>query len=291
MDFYFVITDQLLYDTYSRGNKYFRESQLLDRLWGITENGKNYNNSLLYIQVASYALNTEISFSKEVRKQRLDNLDKITLEFTEEIAAIRTSIWKNLAVLRKNEEYYNFVNQILLEVDLKGLSEEDTCKYLKLDFNVIYEHIIDKEKPDFFEAKAVDKYKKIAEQYCAGTDERFLISNKNYEFKIYKLFKREKLNGRTLEECYRIRKQLISEEINTYNLANYRKMFTACLFLDLNLSEIEKTLLLSSLDCVFELLEDNCDLYIEVIKIYFIKNAPLSLTSLSFFISTYKICQ
>ena len=45
------------------------ELRLLDKLWCVTEEGANYNNSILYLQISECALKTEISFTEEVRKQ------------------------------------------------------------------------------------------------------------------------------------------------------------------------------------------------------------------------------
>ena len=83
----------------------------------------------------------------------------MTLGYTDELADIRTRIWKNLAILRKNEEYRNAINGILLEVHYNGLNEEDVKNYLQSDFNTIYEYVIDKNTPDFYDAKIVTKYK------------------------------------------------------------------------------------------------------------------------------------
>ena len=225
MDFYFVLSERLLYDRYSWKSKYSYELRLLDKLWCFTEEGANYNNSILYLQISECALKTEISFTEGVRNSRFANFVRMTLGFTEEIAAIRTGIWKNLAILRKNEEYRNMVNSILTEVHFNGVNEEDSRKYLQSDFDVIYENIIDKDKPDFFDAKIVARYKEIAGQIGVTIDDRYLISPNNPEFKIYKMLTREHLIGRTIQEDEKIHKDFISKEIKTYTLADYRKLW------------------------------------------------------------------
>lgn len=47
----------------------------------------------------------------------------MTLGYTDELADIRTHIWKNLAILRKNEEYRNAINSILSEVNYNRLED------------------------------------------------------------------------------------------------------------------------------------------------------------------------
>ena len=48
---------------------------------------------------------------------------RMTLGYTDELADIRTHIWKNLAILRKNEEYRNAINSILSEVNYNRLED------------------------------------------------------------------------------------------------------------------------------------------------------------------------
>lgn len=277
MDFYFVLSERLLYDKHSWKNKYSHELRLLDKLWCVTEEGANYNNSILYLQISECALKTEISFTEAVRNSRSVNFVRMTLGFTEEIAAIRTSIWKNLTILRQYEEYRNIVNNIFTEVHFNGLNEEDTKKYLQSDFDVIYEEVIDKDKPDFFDAKIVARYKELAGQFGVTIDDRYLISQSNPEFNIYKMLTHEHLIGRTIEEDEKIRKDLISKEINSYTLADYRRLFVSCRFLEKIVYERDQWSLITGLDCVFEALEGNSDFYVDVITEYFNENAPFKL--------------
>ena len=278
MDFYFVLSERLLYDEYSWKNKYSHEVRLLDKLWCVTEEGANYNNSILYLQISEYALKTEISFTEAVRNSRSVNFVRMTLGFTEEIATIRTRIWKNLAILRKNEEYRNLVNSILEVVHFNGVNEEDSKKYLQSDFDVIYENVIDKDKPDFFDAKIVAKYKEVAEQIGVTIDDRYLLSKSNPEFKIYKMLTCEHVIGRTIKEDKKIQKNFISKEISSYTLADYRRLFASCHFLEKTVNERDLWSLNAGLDCIFEVLEDNSDLYIDIITEYLDENTPLKIS-------------
>lgn len=58
MDFYFVICNSL-FDKYSYENNYKAEITLINKLWESTNNGNNYENSILYLYIAEYALKTE----------------------------------------------------------------------------------------------------------------------------------------------------------------------------------------------------------------------------------------
>lgn len=277
MDFYFVLSDRLLYDKHSYRDKYNHEMRLLDKLWCYTEDGKNYNNSILYLQIAECALKTEISFTEENRNSRAVNLVRMTLGYTEEVADIRTHIWKNLAILRQNEEYRNIINSILSVVHFKGLNKEESKNYLQSDFNAIYEYVIDKNTPDFFDAKIIATYKETAEEVGIKPDYRYMVAERNPEFRIYRMLTREHLIGRTIEEDERLRKASISKEISTYNLNDFQKLFCYCKFLEKAVCGREQWSINEGLDCVFEIIEDNIELYLKVFKVYFDANAPFRL--------------
>lgn len=277
MDFYFVISDQMLYDRYSWKSNYSYEMRLMDKLWSSTEEGNNYNNSMLYLHIAACALKTEISFTEAGRNSRSFSFVRMRLGFAEEIAAIRTCIWKNLAILRKKEEYKSLVNRVLSKVHLSGLSEEDVRKYLKSDFDIIYEYIIDKDKPDFFDAKIVAEYEEKAKKNGLTMDDRFMISKRNLEFRIYRMLTHEQLIDGTLEDDEKIRREFLAKEITSYKLVDYRRMFAACCFLENTVHKSDLWAICTGLDCIFEILEDNTDFYVDVITEYFNENAPFSL--------------
>lgn len=246
----------------------------------ISDSGKYlifFDDVNMVVQIVEYALKTEISFTEEIRNSRSVNFVRMTLGFTAELADIRTQIWKNLAILRKNEEYDNTINSILSEVHFNGLDEEDTKNYLQTDFNTIYECVIDRNTPNFFDAKVVARYKKEAERLGIKIDERYMIAARNPEFRIYRMLTREHLIGRTIEEDERLRKEAISKEISVYDLKDFKELFSVCKFLEKAVCDREQWNLNAGLNCVFEIIEGDTELYLEVLKSYFDAKAPFSL--------------
>lgn len=223
------------------------------------------------------ASDSAIEVLQEIRNSRSVNFVRMTLGFTAELADIRTQIWKNLAILRKNEEYDNTINSILSEVHFNGLDEEDTKNYLQTDFNTIYECVIDRNTPNFFDAKVVARYKKEAERLGIKIDERYMIAARNPEFRIYRMLTREHLIGRTIEEDERLRKEAISKEISVYDLKDFKELFSVCKFLEKAVCDREQWNLNAGLNCVFEIIEGDTELYLEVLKSYFDAKAPFSL--------------
>lgn len=281
MNFYSVFSESLLYDRHSYKDNYNHEMRLLDKLWCYTENGENYNNSILYLNIAEYALKTEISFSEAIRNSKSINHVRMQLGYTEAIASIRTNIWKNLAILRNREEYQSTINNILLGIFFYDLKEEELKQYLQSDFNTIYDFVINKNSPDFFDAKIVARYKELAEQIGIKLDFRYMISEQNLEFRIYKMLRQKHLSGRTIDEDERLHKESISKEIKEYDLNDFQELFRACSFLEQTVRDNEKWSLSMGLDCVFKALENDCELYLKVQGLYIHENTPFKLNGYS----------
>lgn len=289
MDFYFVVCDHLLYDKYSRNNKYKEENVLMDKLWEATNEGENYNFSVFYIHVAKYALKTEFSYTEEVRNRRAFNFVRATIGFSEEIALLRNKIWRRLGVLRTKEEYKDIVNNILFEVRVNGLEKKEFMAYLQSDFDTIFADVIKKDNIDFFDARIIDRYREVACRINSPIDERYLISENNCDFRMYKILSREHLLGRTIEEDERIQKANIATEFASYSLKDYMKLFKTCNFLQNTIGERKLWFLSRGLDIVFELLETNPDFYVNVIEEYFRSDAPFNLNGygqVTFLLST-----
>ena len=277
MDFYFVICEQLLYDKYFWNNKYKNENVLIDRLWEKTDEGENYNFSILYIHVAQYALKTEFSYTEEDRNRRAFNFVRMTICFNEEIALLRNKIWKSLGVLRTKKDYKDIINDILSEIHFNGLDEKDSIAYLQSDFDTIFAEIIKKDGIDFFDARIVDRYREVAGQINSPIDERYLVSENNHDFRLYRILSREHLLGRTIKEDEEIRKANISAEFDPYSLQDYMNLFKTCNFLQETIGERCLWSLSRGLDIVFELLEVKPYFYVDVIEEYFKSNAPFRL--------------
>ena len=281
MDFYSVFSERFLYDTHSYKDNYNHEMRLLDKLWCYTENGENYNNSILYLNIVEYALKTEISFSEAIRNSKSINYVRMPLGYTEAIATIRTNIWKNLAILRNREEYQSTINNILLGIFFYDLKDEELKQYLQSDFNTIYDFVINKNSTDFFDAKIVARYKELAEQIGIEVDSRYMISEQNLDFRIYKMLRQKHLSGRTIDEDEHLHKESISKEIKEYDLNDFQELFRVCIFLEQTVSDNEKWSLSMGLDCVFKALEKNSVLYLKVLELYIHAKTPFKLNGYS----------
>ena len=108
-------------------------------------------------------------------------------------------------------------------------------------------------------------------------DDRYMVAERNPKFRIYRMLIREHLIGRTIEEDERLRKESISKEISIYDLKDFQRLFCTCKFLEKTICDREQWSISTGLDCVFEIIEGNIELYLKVLKEYFDANAPLRL--------------
>lgn len=70
---------------------------------------------------------------------------------------------------------------------------------------------------------------------------------------------------------------LISKEISTYSLSDFKNMFKICNFLEKNISLHDHWSMMNGLEIMFNLLENNEKLYIDVITEYLNANTPFKL--------------
>ena len=211
MDFYFSITEGL-FDKHSGDTNYNQESFLMNKLWDATEEGANFNLTILYLHIAEYALKTEFTYTEATKNSRAVNFVRMTIGFSKEIADFRNTIWMRLGVLRGIGLYYDVVNDILSEVHFNGLDERNSQLFLQSDFDTIY-GIVANIPLDFYSAQIVDKYREVAEQINAPFDERFAKADENPEFRAYKLLAKEHIWGLNFEAAEKKRLETIKTEI------------------------------------------------------------------------------
>ncbi len=275
MDFYFAITEGL-FDKYSGNTNYKQESLLMNKLWDSTKEGTNYNYTVLYLHIAEYALKTEFMCTEATRNNRAVSISRRTIVFSKEIADFRNTIWRSLGVLRGIGLYCDVVNDILSDVHINGLDERNSQLFLQSDFNAIYE-ITTNIPLDFYSAQIVDRYREVAEQINAPFDERFAKADENSEFKVYKLLAKEHFLGLRFEEAENKRLETIKAEIDSYNVSDYKDLFSRCSSIEKKINRRDQWQLSSGLELIFRLLENDETKYIQVLLTYLCSDTPFNL--------------
>lgn len=275
-DFFFVINHNFLFDKDSDNYRYFKETTLLKKLWEATNEGSNYNETILYIKVAEKALELERSFTEyDVNNQTITYV-VLTLGFNNEVKELRNQIWRKLGMLKKNREYREIINNIVIKVYARRLKGEDAQYFVKSDFDAIILYYIDEMNIDFYDAKILDKYETSFRQLGMKLGKDIPNPMANPEFKMYKLLScRENVFSFSEEDekCL----ENIETEISDYNINDYKKMFMLFNLLEREISKSNCWKIQAGLDTVFELLEKDINKYIEVLSLYFENDTPLGL--------------
>ncbi len=277
MDFYFTIVDRMMFDKNSRQTHYKKEAIFLDLLWEATANGANYNYTFLYLHIAEYALKTEFSVTEQGRKNKSISYARYLIAYSDDIAVLRKKIWATLGILRQRNDYRLMVNHILFKIHFNVLNNDSAIEYLKLDFDAIYSNVLCVNNIDFDDARIIDKYREVAERLGIAEDIIFSKSDENAELRLYKILTQDHLMWKTHEEWIKNKKKFISQEICLYKLLDYKKLFEICNKWEDEAQEINMGELNTGLECVFELLEDNDQQYVDVFTIYLDANAPFAL--------------
>lgn len=281
MDVYFAIVDGIMFDKYSYVHKYKNESIILNKLWEKCENGKNFNFSLLYINVAEQALSTEKTFTEEIRNSRSVNFVRMSIHFCDEIKHIRTTIWENLGYLSDNLVLNQLINRILVELHINGLDDEDTKRYISSDVDDIYKVFLENKEVDFCKAKIYAKYEETEKRLGMPYDERLSHSYDNYHYKIYDILSREHIVGQTYQEDENARKETIKKEIINYGLEDYGTLFSTCREIEKWIDKSDIWQLSSGIEIVFELVKSLEISYIDVFELYLANGSPFVMNSYS----------
>lgn len=276
MDFYFAITNNILFDKYSDNYKYSKEVILLDKLWELCDEGDNFLYSLLYINIAEYALKTEFDFTEGGKKKITFCSMKIAL--TDELIIMRRKIWSALFVLRKNELLCNKVNTILLTDNVNNENKDAAKDFIVFDFDTIYPFI--EENIDYTAAKIIDFYRNKYLQLKLEVDNRLLRAQENDFFRFYSLLTGNNIKWIISDEDNQIMKEEIWKEIKQYSIDDFDYLFDACNYICAS-EKAHEWEIDYGISIVFSLLEDVYSKYTKVLESFFSHGAPGLLYSLN----------
>lgn len=273
MDFYYAITNKLLYDKYSYYHRYQKESIILSRLWEQCETGENYPLTLLYIHIAEVALRTEIDYLEEGSHGREVVFCRTTLVLTDEIKKIRSELWKALFTLRERDDYKDTINSLIIKRHVNGLDENATREFILFDFNMIYPFI--EGMLDYHTAKVLDLYRKDMDHLRMRIDDRLRRARENEYYRLYSILAGEYTYGRSMKENEEIRRDEIWKEIRNYSMDDFNALFRACEYIFS--VEADRTWELESgLAQVFRLIEEDVQWYRKVLDLFLNHEIPIN---------------
>lgn len=272
-DVYFAITEGMMFNKDLYDCKYKHEHIIINKLWNATKEGEDYNNSILFMYVATYALKCEFRFAEAGNRSSEIAFIKMKIVVCDEIKNLRNFIFKSLGVLYQREEYAKQVITILDEIHVNGLDEKSTIELIESDFNSIYSFLGVKDKLNFEETKIIAHYGRVGKQVGITLEESDKRVEENYDYKIYDVLLHEYFIGETIEEDELARKKEIELLISGYTIMDFKYMFLA-------LSHLESKCLQDSwalgtgLGTLFELLKSSKDFFKEVFVEYMKAGVP-----------------
>jgi hypothetical protein len=269
-----MIKNKLLYDQMSLTNKYNKEAILIDRLWQLTQNGTNYSNSILYLEIVGKALSvSDIEIYGSSKDENIYRYVKIFLVLTDELKNLRSNMWKSLGILLQQNKYTQYIYQIIIKTlsTYNELPQDELKAFLLSDLESIFSYVINSNEPNFDDAMIVYKYNNIASNNGIIIDPCYHIENA--AFKFYKLLNFKPLPQKNYAESVKLFKDMIEEEIKSYKLNDFKELF----YKIRDIPEQKRCNLNHGGNVIFELLEKDHDLYQQVLTEYLEAGAPLDL--------------
>ena len=296
MEFYTALTLKMGLDKHSSYYNFLFELEILDIIWKHTDNGNNYNESLLFIYVANKILDCCVNTTEQGDNKF--NVNLITLRFrpNEEIKKLRKYIYEKLSILYFDKEYECIINNLLEGFHENGLDENDAKDFFEFDLQMIVDNFYKKiDVLSFRQAYILYKLDNHRKKLKIKDVNLSSIYNLNKELNIYKLLSKEYYKGNSYVENIEKRKTKIHEEIKKYTDNEYEFLFSACKVIQ---DAIGTTWELSKgLEYVFLLNEASVETYINILEKYFKYGSPLNcscnkiISYLLNHISPEKICE
>ena len=276
MDFYFAIKNNVLFDRYSYYDRYSTETEFLKRLWKSCENGQAYNNALLYLYVVKEFLKTEFTISGPVRGGKF-SWGRMCIVVCDEIKSLRNNIWNSLSILYDNNEYHDFVLDLMSNVRIVGLEAKDRLELYQSDFASIYKNFVNRATIDFDDALVLDHFKDILSSFGKSNDDRFNKLETCHEYTVYDLLTADDLSTGSWKELEEKRDDRIRNTVTNYQNQDFNQMFRSCHVIEKN--GHGKTWGVGiAIGKIFETLEPDSRQYVNAVEEYLRNGAPFGST-------------
>lgn len=275
MDFYFAITNYLIFDKYTYRVGYSQEQMLIDKLWEKCENGENYNFTILYLRIAEYALNTEYTYTENGGNKTF-SIVRMQVLVNDELKNFRACIWKSVTCLYDKPDYHDLSRHILNRIHVNGLYDVDYKELCCSDYNNLYAFLTKDTPVPFDKAMIIGEYKDAYTQLDIETDDRFIILENCKEYWVYKTLSKEFYEDCTYKESEQRRKRNIDDLIKNYTHEEYKSLFETCLLFEKQ-DDDNRWSIKSGLEIVFSILEKDITMFCDVVRLYLSKGAPFNI--------------
>lgn len=274
MDFYFAFSDRMSYDVSSYKLDYEKEYKMVECLWRHADNGKDISVSILLIHVLKEMLKCSFHKSESGENNRTINMFNLQIIFNDGSRRIRSFIWQILSVLYTHSNYEKLVSDIVATCHVQGLKTEETRKFYEYDLKCIKKLFFNKwESLSFEQCEILWNLEQYSEWLEIEDKDFFRRYIENKDFMIYHTLVEKHRKGRTWTEDETERKRQIEEMIEDYEKSEYVHLFRICRECE-ERNKKEYWSLKEGLDIVFTVLEQQPEIYYDIVKVYLQNKAP-----------------
>lgn len=265
--------------------RYSKESQLVDTLWKLTDNGEDILITKLFIRISSYLVKTEFEDNKFKGNQYTMLFYK--LGETDTLQSLRKNIFEKVFSLYENQEYKNDILKLIGEYP-SGLSyrygitkvelwdSKHILDFINNNFNKnsyeecsILQHFL-----DALDSKNIEYDKRVREdfQHKDYDIEKILMSD---NVDIY--LENKNTDNIDLEAIDKILMERLLIFFKDYSFEDWKNLFNLCTRIDKNKGR-DNYKLTNNFNALLNILaKNNSQLYVQVVTEYLKLGNPLSL--------------
>ena len=276
MEFYHAISRRLSIDKDSEKYGYFTQIHLVKKIIDHANAWTDHAMCVLFLHIAKDLLHLVHRPSESGRKNTVVRYT-IPVILSEGAQEYRGQIWTALSTLSQNSLYRKGVKSIIEDYG-HVMRDEIDIQVIRFDIGFMVQLISRTFSPDNInDCITVNDFFKTLKRFeiDEGVDLSRFLNNRS--FSIYTILKGE----RYLEEFdYRkeetLKKEAIAKYIEAANLSDIREIFEVCACVEPNRNRDEYGLR-NGLAVVFTEIENNRDLYLDIVDCYLALDTPLSL--------------
>lgn len=268
-DVYIALSEMYSYDESSYDDDYKNEYFIINKIWQLSEYGKNINETFLLISLFKSFFEIE----RHITKNGLDNrsfiMSRVPVVPTNNSCKLREFIWIILHKLYQIKIYKPYVEKFIFDYHICGSQDKYRTKFIQYDMDCFAKRFISRKKVIDFELAVI--------LYNLTKNYDYLSIKPNKDLSRYKenkdfvcltnLFTRHK-RSEDWEISENERKNRLLKQINQYKEADWIDFFKA-------FKKYEKCHFCSpeeiynGLIDILELLENDAEKYLSMINLYF----------------------
>ncbi len=292
MDFYFVFTERYGYDELSHIYNYEKEYLVIDKLWELSNNGKNINATILLIYIISNYLEYYHDSIGSVTNNKA-TIIMFNLIQNDGLIRLRKKMWETLGKLYKMEVYRSRIEKLLLDYNMYSRGEDDNnlretfkmdAEFFKINF---LKHISD---ITFIQSDIVYNFKSISKRILGEIPIELSDIKLNNNYTLYLTLTRPGNEVQDWEEMNKIIEENIRDMVKDYDKEEFNQLFKVLNQIE-ELDHIEgrdRWELSNGINMIFNVLDDHQ--YIMAVESYLLNDTPYDLMPESILLKLIQIC-